>query len=740
MSQKIIEFEQGWGLLKTGIAKSISILEDEQSLSFCSDEYMTLYTTAYNMCNQKRPHNYAAALYKNYEATLEEYLREKVFPSLNEKHDVYLLKELTKKWSNHLVLIRWLSRFFGYLDRFYIPQRSLDSLQKIGLICFRELVYNKIYGRVKDDILTLICQEREGEKVDRGLLNNTLQIFVAIGQGQMEFYENDLEAAVLYSTANYYHNMARNHITEDSFPDYMIMAEQYLKLEEDRASSYLHKGTKPKLLEIVQKELLLSQENELLEKEHSGLHVLLRDGKVEDLKRMYELFHCINGGLDPIISKFKQHIVSDGKYLVKQSEDAASNKKVDNQDSAGEMVFIKKVIELHDEHLGYIAKCFNGNNQFYRALREAFEVFCNKMIAGTSVAELMAAHADNILKKGGGGEKINEGAIEEALDKIVQLLVYIHDKDLFAEFYRKKLSHRLLFNRSANDEHERFILSKLKHQNGVHFTSKMEGMITDMTLAKEKQVGFVKYLQSNPQENLCIDLDVHVLTTGLWPNHKATDLHLPAEMANGIEVFNKYYSSKTHSRKLTWIFSLGTCTMVGRFDAKPIELIVTTHQAALLMLFNTSDRLSYKEITEQLNLPNEDVIRLLHSLACAKYKILLKEPNNRSISKNDIFEFNSRFTDRMRRIKISLPSPDEKKRIHEDVNKDRRFVIDAALVRVMKSRKVMGYQQLLVECVQQVSHSFKPDVKLIKRRIEDLIERDYMQRDEDDASVFHYVA
>ncbi|KAG1338640.1 Cullin-1 [Cocos nucifera] len=608
--------------------------------------------TAYKMCTQNRPYDYTAELYENYKAALEEYLGEKVFPSLNEKHDVYLLKELTKKWSNHLVLIRWLSRFFAYLERFYIPQKSLDSLEKIGLICFRELVYNKIYGRVRDDILTLIYQERKGEKLDRALLNDTTQIFVAIGQGQMVFYENDLEAAVLKSTANYYHDIGRNHITEDSFPDYMIMAEEYLKLEEDRASSYLHNDTKPKLMEIVQKELLLSQENELLEKEHSGLHVLLRDGKVEDLKRMYELFHCTNGGLDPILSKFKQHIISDGKSLVKQSEDAAGNKKVDNQDSAAEMVFIKKVIELHDEHLGYIAECFNGNNQFYKALREAFEVFCNKMIAGTSVAELLAIHADNILKKGGGSDKINEEAIEEALDKIVRLLVYIHDKDLFAEFYRKKLSRRLLFDRSANDEHEKFILSKLKYQNGLQFTSKMEGMITDMTLAKERQVEFVKHLQSNPQENLCIDLVVNVLTTGFWPNHKTTDLHLPAEMANSIVVFNKYYSSKTQSRKLTWMFSLGTCTMVGRFDAKPIELIVTTQQAVLLMLFNTSDRLSYEEITEQLNLPNDDVIRLLHSLSCAKYKILLKEPNNRSISKHDIFEFNSRFTDRMRRIKV----------------------------------------------------------------------------------------
>lgn len=75
-------------------------------------------------------------------------------------------------------------------------------------------------------------------------------------------------------------------------------------------------------------------------------------------------------------------------------------------------------------------------------------------------------------------------------------------------------------------------------------------------------------------------------------------------------------------------------------------------QASALLLFNSSDRLSYSEIMTQLNLTDDDVIRLLHSLSCAKYKILNKEPNTKSISPTDHFEFNSKFTDKMRRIKV----------------------------------------------------------------------------------------
>lgn len=44
---------------------------------------------------------------------------------------------------------------------------------------------------------------------------------------------------------------------------------------------------------------------------------------------------------------------------------------------------------------------------------------------------------------------------------------------------------------------------------------------------------------------------------------------------------------------------------------------------------------------------------------------------------------------------IMLPAmADEKKRVTEDVTKDRAHAIDAAIVRTMKSRKVMSHQQV----------------------------------------------
>lgn len=54
-----------------------------------------------------------------------------------------------------------------------------------------------------------------------------------------------------------------------------------------------------------------------------------------------------------------------------------------------------------------------------QALKEAFEVFCNKGVAGTSTAELLANYCDNTLKKGG-SEELSDDVIEDTLDKVQQ--------------------------------------------------------------------------------------------------------------------------------------------------------------------------------------------------------------------------------------------------------------------------------------------------------------------------------
>ena len=151
--------------------------------------------------------------------------------------------------------------------------------------------------------------------------------------------------------------------------------------------------------------------------------------------------------------------------------------------------------------------------------------------------------------------------------------------------------------------------------------------------------------------------------------------------------------------------NMSSVTPSHEHDAKPVELHVSPFQASALLLFNKEDTLSYGDIATALNLPDEDVRRTLHSLACSKYKILKKSPEGRTVSASDSFSYNPGFTDRARRIKVPVPPVEDRKKVLQDVDNDRRYAIDAAIVRTMKSRKSLAHQKLVLEVVQPVSYT-----------------------------------
>lgn len=69
---------------------------------------------------------------------------------------------------------------------------------------------------------------------------------------------------------------------------------------------------------------------------------------------------------------------------------------------------------------------------------------------------------------------------------------------------------------------------------------------------------------------------------------------------------------------------------------------------------------------------------------------------------------------------------------------DRQYQIDAAIVRIMKSRKSISHNALITEIYGQLRFPVK-SIDL-KKRIESLIERDYMCRDKTDQQIYNYIS
>ena len=73
-----------------------------------------------------------------------------------EKHDEYMLREVSRWWEINKIMVRWLSHFFYYLDRYYIARNGIPSLTVVGMTCFRDHVYEKVHFNVKQVVIALV--------------------------------------------------------------------------------------------------------------------------------------------------------------------------------------------------------------------------------------------------------------------------------------------------------------------------------------------------------------------------------------------------------------------------------------------------------------------------------------------------------------------------------------------------------------------------------------------------------
>jgi len=206
--------------------------------------------------------------------------------------------------------------------------------------------------------------------------------------------------------------------------------------------------------------------------------------------------------------------------------------------------------------------------------------------------------------------------------------------------------------------------------------------------------------------------------------------------------------------KLVWQTHLGNTDLRANFSAGgKKELNVTTYQMCILLMFNGRDTLTLDEIREAVICPEVELRRHLLSLCTPKLKILSKESKCKGIVDGDIFTFNESFTSKYKRIKIPLISSKEITSdsltadgintisgIPVQVEEDRKHIAEAAIMRILKSRRTVSHNDLFAEVLRQLSSRFIPSAAFIKKRMESLIEREYIQRNPTDRFSYDYVA
>jgi len=376
-----------------------------------------------------------------------------------------------------------------------------------------------------------------------------------------------------------------------------------------------------------------------------------------------------------------------------------------------------------------------------------------------TMAEVLNFYVDHLLK---GGEKLSEDAMEDKLEQIVRLFTYFDDKDMFYASFRRSLSKRLL-GKKFNEDAERSFIGKLKARAGDVFTKKLEGMFNDVKVSQERESTFKDYCDNLGETKPAVETTVAVLNNLYWPLNKQTDLSLPNDMVPAKELFEKWYNSTTEKRKLTWLFNYGDCTVLHSYidpdkkKMKKVELIVTPIQAAILILYNAAPKLKYKDIREAIGATEELTKYSIAPFVFSKVRMLINKGVDGETNKTgpaqggkptaadlDDADF-LKLVPFKGNVPRRIPFPPglglvAGERAVEPVMEERQMKIDLALVRVMKARNSLDMQSLIAEASKQLMKFFRPDPRMMKKRIESLVERGFMRRDEEDQRKLHYCA
>ncbi|KAJ2972893.1 hypothetical protein NQ176_g6899 [Zarea fungicola] len=744
------DIDATWKYLVHGINRVMNDLEQGIDMQL----YMGVYTAVHNFCTSQKAvglggpamhasHRGAHLLGEELYNKLIEYLKQHLI-GLAEKSkshtDEALLAYYIKEWGRYTVAAKYIHHLFRYLNRHWVKReidegkKSIYDVYTLHLVQWRKVLFSQVSTKVMDAVLKLVEKQRNGETIEHGQIKQVVDSFVSLGldeadpsKSTLDVYRFHFEKPFLEATKEFYQAESKQFVAENSVVEYMKKAEMRLAEEEERVSMYLHQDIGIPLKKTCNQALIADHANLLREE----FQILLDNDREEDMARMYNLLARIPGGLDPLRTRFENHVRRAGLAAVQRIQST-------DGDKLEPKVYVDALLEIHTKYQALVKQAFTDEPEFTRSLDNACREFVNRnevcKSGSNKSPELLAKYTDVLLRKS--STSIEEAELERTLTQLMTVFKYIEDKDVFQKFYARMLARRLVHANSSSDDAETSMISKLKEACGFEYTNKLQRMFQDMQISKDLNKDFREHLDGIGSEKT-VDSAFSILGTGFWPlQAPSTHFQPPAEIANEIEKFSRFYKHKHDGRKLTWLWHLckgeiktGYC----KSSKTPFTFQVSVYQMAILLLFNEKDSYVYEDMLSATALSTEVLDQALAVIL--KAKVLLMAGGDKP-GPGKTFNLNYEFKSKKIRVNLNLGGVKEAKQEEAETNKtieeDRKLLLQSAIVRIMKARKKMKHTQLVSETINQIRTRFVPKVADIKKCIEILLDKEYLERLDDD--------
>ncbi|KAL0205619.1 hypothetical protein P9112_000926 [Eukaryota sp. TZLM1-RC] len=685
------------------------------------------------------------------------------------KHKLYAFD---RKWREFQKVQVGYVTAFAALD--YQKTSTAEQGQQTVVNIVRQEFYNIVFRPLKDDLCTLLLEhidnERNGLVVDPSILRSTCQLLA-----EMETVQKGTFEALIYSDLQIrllsIYSAVRESLRELSFMEYFVRIKKFI----DKESSLLHsfvfayvnhlsqvmpqqslKGDvaspdqrevpdfpsiddlKTPLLIGLYSELYGSFAESSLEGNYNSFANMLNDSQNQDLNIIYSMAY-----------QFDQYLTiqSDGKtvssnvtfltgkfelYLTDRYNHITSSKTKSTE-------VVLSILDLIAHSKDLVAKAFNQNPDFQLSFNKIHKENCRQ------IPQLPASLAQTIHKlMTVDFSRQTEEEITKALNKCLDLYIFLSDKLSFEDHHKSLLAERLL-NGSSNIDYEADLTSLFKNEFGMQVYQTFSSMINDITASQATISQFQATI------SLPFNFSPTVITAGKWPFSFFTmGISLPSIMEHSITAFSQFYTQLHQARKLAFQPNLGTIDLeFTPHGGNSYFITCPTFEGLVLLQFNQASnyRITFGDVLRGTNLPRDEamscIISLLRSGLVVKRKDQKVDVNNPDIPVDFVFALNIKFKSRSVKVVIQRYRSLEaktKSRIESDLSEKRDSEIDAVIVRLMKTNKVLPHRELLSQTANMLSERFPPDVDQIKRRIAHLMEKEYLKRSDNDRSVYEYIS
>ncbi|BHF65759.1 Cullin-2 [Sparganum proliferum] len=604
----------------------------------------------------------------------------------------------------------------------------------------------------------------------------------------LDVYQQLFEAPLLENTRTYYSSWAEGMETSLECTDYIAQALTLRRDETERAKKF-YKSSLPSIEKLF-KDIIVQQRLDFL---NASVPTFIKDENKQALMNIFQLLSPTNQCAE-LLNCFGSHV----RTLVNAAIAA-----LPGDPNLAPSYFVESLLDLRNRFVTFIEEVFEGMSSFRNEMDKAFGQAVNSSPKSTTqprsnvrAAEYLSRYMDTLLRKS--SKHCSDAELEAKLTASITLFKYIEEKDIFRKHYQRHLCYRLIFGSSALLDVEESAINQLNKVCGYEFTSKFQRMFNDIQLAPDLNSNFQRYLsERGVQVRFAPHFDV--LTLSAWPISlkNATEFSLPSDLLSVNTHFEEFYKAAYNGRRLRWAQSYSTAELRCCYTDKPYIISLSSLNAAVLLLFESLDvdQLSIADLrlglqprvadTSQTTATSvsatsdsgpmavdsvqpsaaadahtatSSVVQSLDADAIRRAVLPLVEANILSLrtfdssqgpnalQENAIIALNPEFTSKRLRIKISYfpqtreSAQEEAERGEKEVEEDRRFFTQAAIVRIMKVRKTCKHT-MLIKCVLDMAKGrFQPAVPLIKRCIENLIEKGYLERSPNDPDQYNYLA